>query len=97
MDTQKKITTAIDSDISAEEKRILDESTDYDLSGDDRILKKAELDNTDEEGEPLNEKNSADDISGNDLDIPGTEDDDEDEMIGEEDEENNGYSEADTE
>jgi hypothetical protein len=97
MATQKKITPDIDSDITPEEKRMLDESTDYDLSGDDRVLKNAELDNTDNDGEALNEKNSADDISGSDLDIPGAEDDDANEMIGEEDEENNGYSEADTE
>jgi hypothetical protein len=31
-------------------------------------------------------------MSGNDLDVPGSEDDDADEEIGEEDEENNSYS-----
>ncbi len=39
-----------------------------------------------------NEKNFKDDKSGNDLDIPGAELDDEDERIGSEDEENNVYS-----
>ena len=51
----------------------------------------------DEDGDVLNEIEIADDNSGEDLDIPGAEDDDENESIGEEDEENNGYSEADTE
>lgn len=39
-----------------------------------------------------NEKNFNQDISGDDLDIPGTELDDDQENIGSEDEENNGYS-----
>jgi hypothetical protein len=39
-----------------------------------------------------NEKEFSDDESGNDLDIPGSELDDEQEMIGNEDEENNYYS-----
>ena len=39
-----------------------------------------------------NEKNFNKDKSGNDLDIPGSELDDEQEDIGSEDEENNGYS-----
>ena len=40
----------------------------------------------------LNEKNFEDDVSGNDLDIPGSELDDDQEKIGNEDEENNYYS-----
>ena len=39
-----------------------------------------------------NEKNFRDDVSGSDLDIPGSELDDEQENIGSEDEENNYYS-----
>ncbi len=39
-----------------------------------------------------NEKNYNQDHSGDDLDIPGSELDDEQEKIGSEDEENNGYS-----
>lgn len=39
-----------------------------------------------------NEKDFEEDVSGSDLDIPGTELDDEQELIGSEDEENNGYS-----
>lgn len=40
----------------------------------------------------FNEKNFNQDKSGSDLDIPGSELDDESEDIGSEDEENNGYS-----
>jgi hypothetical protein len=39
-----------------------------------------------------NEKNFEDDFSGDELDIPGAELDDAEELIGEEDEENNSYS-----
>jgi hypothetical protein len=39
-----------------------------------------------------NEKDFNDDVSGSDLDIPGSELDDEQEIIGSEDEENNYYS-----
>jgi hypothetical protein len=59
---------------------------------DDMNLRKATLDDTDEEGTPLNEGSFKRDTSGSDLDVPGSEDDDADEEIGEEDEENNPYS-----
>jgi len=39
-----------------------------------------------------NEKDFSEDVSGDDLDVPGSELDDEDEAIGSEDEENNYYS-----
>ncbi len=39
-----------------------------------------------------NESDFDDDVSGNDLDVPGSELDDEQELIGNEDEENNYYS-----
>ncbi len=40
----------------------------------------------------MNEKNFYDDMSGGDLDIPGSELDDQQESVGSEDEENNYYS-----
>lgn len=40
----------------------------------------------------MNEKDFSDDVSGSDLDVPGSELDDNQEMIGNEDEENNYYS-----
>lgn len=62
------------------------------IDSDDEELERAQLDDTDDDGEPLNEKSSASDQSGRDLDVPGAEDDDDNEDIGEEDEENNEFS-----
>lgn len=87
----------MDADISPEERQLLDESIENSFSRDNENLKRSALDNTDEEGVLLNEDSSADDYTGEDLDIPGADLDDDNELIGEEDEENNGYSEADTE
>jgi hypothetical protein len=56
---------------------------------DDEQLNNSDLDKTDNEGEMLNERS---DRSGKDLDVPGSEGDDANEKIGEEDEENNSYS-----
>ena len=99
MDKNQNITeNNEENSITPVEKAILDETLYNDsLSDDDNRLKRSHLDNTDNDGESLNEHSSADDVSGEDLHIPGAEDDDPDEMIGEEDEENNGYSVADTE
>jgi hypothetical protein len=78
-----------ENDIDAQEKDMLDNAG-HDV--DDNPMHRADLDDTDDDGELLNEKTSATDRSGSDLDVPGSEDDDEDEDIGEEDEENNSYS-----
>ena len=87
-----------DSFIPPAEKAMLDEAMHTDpLSQDEINLKHSSLDNTDEDGDTLNEMSVAVDVTGEDLDVPGAEDDDEDEIIGEEGEENNGYSQADTE
>ena len=48
--------------------------------------------NEDEEDGGNNEKDFTDDVSGDDLDVPGSELDDPQESIGSEDEENNYYS-----
>lgn len=81
-----------DSNVSETEKEDLENTADNMPAEDNINLRKASLDNTDDEGTPLNEGSFKDDITGNDLDVPGAEDDDEDEDIGEEDEENNDYS-----
>ncbi len=86
-----------DSNVSPAERALLDESIENSMTGDNMNLKKASLDNTDNDGEPLNEGSMSDDLSGEDLDIPGAELDDNNEDIGKEDEENNSYSQADTE
>ena len=78
-----------DANVSAEEKELLQETSESMASADDVAVKRAKLDETDLEGERLNEN---EDVSGKDLDVPGQEDDDANEEIGEEDEENNEYS-----
>lgn len=83
-----------DAEISPEERALLDAAGEDD---EERGLHRAELDDRDDDGELLNEVSAATDKSGRDLDVPGSEDDDDMEDIGEEDEENNSYSEADTE
>ncbi len=77
-----------DSNISEEELAILDAA---EGDTDEQALAGA-LDNSDDEGDPLNEKSFSDDLAGGDLDVPGSEADDKNEEIGEEDEENNNYS-----
>lgn len=84
-------------DISPEERDLLDKSfSDGDSKSEDE-LSRAQLDTTDEDGEPLAELSSGYAGTGSDLDVPGADDDDDMEAIGEEDEENNQYSDADTE
>ncbi len=77
------------STISKQEIDLLDQAGEDE---EEQQLHKAELDTTDEDGELLNEQSFADSKSGRDLDVPGTEEDDDNEDIGEEDEENNSYS-----
>lgn len=79
-----------DATVTEEEKDLLDASAEYDSDDEDEIrLRRALPDNKDSDGELLNESN---DLSGDDLDVPGAELDDSDENLGEEDEENNPYS-----
>lgn len=82
-------------DISPEERKLLDESMENMISRDNDHLRRSALDMADNDGELLNQASF--DLTGEDLDIPGAELDDEAEKTGGEDEENNGYSVADTE
>jgi hypothetical protein len=79
-------------DVTEEERELLEASANDMPTKDEQQLRKAELDAVDEDGEPLNEKTSANAGSGSDLDVPGADDDNQDESIGEEDEENNPFS-----
>ncbi|MBE7171229.1 MAG: hypothetical protein INR73_11600 [Williamsia sp.] len=80
------------SDISPLERSLLDDA-DADVPSDDNDrLKRTALDDTDDDGEPLNEASMGTDVNGKDIDVPGQDDDDPMEEIGEEDEENNEYS-----
>ncbi len=101
MNTDKKITNVpeedMNADISPVERSLLDQSIENSMSVDNDNLLHSTLDKVDEQGDLLNTESSANDFTGEDLDIPGAELDDAAEEIGEEDEENNGYSEADTE
>ena len=88
----ESLLTNTEGNVSAGEKRDL-EITDEDMpTKDDQNLRRASMDNTDNDGVSLNEKGFGRDVSGNDLDVPGAEIDDANEEIGEEDEENNPYS-----
>ncbi|MCW3090252.1 MAG: hypothetical protein JWP81_1321 [Ferruginibacter sp.] len=80
-----------DTDITPGELELLDAAGTKDIGDDEEQLTKAQLDNTDEDGDVLNESIG---FSGEDLDVPGAEADDDNEAIGEEDEENNSYSGA---
>lgn len=82
------------SDVSATEKELLQRSSESMASKEDEQWRESELDKTDDEGTPLNQKVN---YSGSDLDVPGSEDDDVNEKIGTEDEENNPYSLSDEE
>jgi len=81
-----------DSNVSREERRALANVDNREVDTEDEVLNEAALDSTDDDGDPLNEGSFGRDVSADDLDVPGSEDDDSDEAIGEEDEENNGYS-----
>jgi len=75
--------------VTDSERDLLQRSSESMATLDDDQLTKAELDMTDDEGTLLNEGSGR---GGKDLDIPGSEEDDANEQIGEEDEENNAYS-----
>ncbi len=82
-----------DSDVTDEEIQDLETSANVTPGEEDAdALRRASLDNTDEDGDPLNEGSFGEETSGADLDVPGAELDDENENIGAEDEENNTYS-----
>ena len=78
-----------DSNVTADEAEVLENSSATSGVDSDEDLEDADLDNEDFDGDELNEDI---DETGEDLDVPGSEDDDELEEIGEEDEENNSYS-----
>lgn len=85
--------TGGDGDVSRMEQGLLEKSADASGSDeDDEIMAISGLDDTDEDGDLLNEGSFDTDASGSDLDTSGTDEDDDLENIGEEDEENNLYS-----
>lgn len=91
-DEESGIIMGTDADVSPGEEKELQTTAEDMPTQDDSELRDAALDNTDTEGDPLNEGSFDSDVSGEDLDTPGSEDDNPDEAVGEEDEENNPYS-----
>jgi len=89
LDTDEDILTDKNLDVTTSERDLLQRSSESMATLDDEQLNNSDLDKTDDEGEMLNERS---DRSGKDLDVPGSEGDDANEKIGEEDEENNSYS-----
>src|ERR1700742_3008747 len=79
------------SNVSRDERRALASVDNREVDTEDEVLNQAALDSTDDDGDPLNEDSFGHDVSGDDLDVPGSEDDDSDEAAGDEDEENNEY------
>jgi hypothetical protein len=90
-DDSEDFTMGTDADVTREERLTL-ASDDYMPTKDEDKLIQASMDNTDFQGEPLNERGFGQSYSGKDLDVPGSETDNANERIGEEDEENNEYS-----
>lgn len=94
LDNDEDILADKASDVTPVEKEMLQRSSESMATKDDEQRRESQLDKTDNDGTPLNEKVN---VSGSDLDVPGSEDDDANENIGEEDEENNSYSLSDEE
>ncbi|MEO5684750.1 MAG: hypothetical protein ABIQ88_19065 [Chitinophagaceae bacterium] len=84
-----------EADVTPLEKKLLKKSAGHQPTDETADLDKLALDDRDNDGALLNEKGIRQDRSGEDLDIPGSEADDDNEDIGEEDEENNIYSQRD--
>lgn len=77
--------------VSRDERAAL-EDTEYMPSTDENNLRRARMDNTDFQNEPLNEKSFGEETSGDDLDLGGDSDLDHEGIPGREDEENENFS-----
>jgi hypothetical protein len=84
------------SNVTPDERRTLAGIDTHQAYSEDEVLNESALDNTDNDGDPLNEggfgRGLDEDVDGEDLDVPGSDEDEADEEIGEEDEENHEYS-----
>jgi hypothetical protein len=89
-DDDTKIVMGTEADVTAEDLAMLgDPDQDMDLN-DDELVRKEGLDDTDFDGDPLNEAAVDEASTGDDLDVPEEEEDDEKKT--EDDEENDYYS-----
>lgn len=91
LDDSEDFTPGTRGDVSRAQRKAL-EHTDYMPTQDEDNLMEARMDNLDFQGTPLDEKGFGEVRTASDLDVPGSENDDRNERIGEEDEENNDYS-----
>jgi hypothetical protein len=91
-DEDLELIMGTEADITNEEKETLKSGEEYMPTRDEGNLQRASLDNADLEGIQLNYESFGSERTGADLDVPGSEADDELESAGGEDEENNAYS-----
>ncbi|HYC27290.1 MAG TPA: hypothetical protein VEB42_00725 [Chitinophagaceae bacterium] len=91
-DEDNLIQMGTEADITAKDREMLKRGDDYMPTRDEDRLNQASMDNTDFEGEALNEAAFGPERTGGDLDTSGVDEDDAMEDIGEEDEENNQWS-----
>ena len=68
-----------DSDVRPDEKALLENMDEIESGTDDDFIKESSLDETDEDGTPLNESSLDQDVMGEDMDIPESTDDGSDE------------------
>ena len=86
------IVMGTEADISAEDVQVLQKAETYMPTRDEDQLQTAHMDNTDFEGEALNEASFGNEQSGRDLDIPANTDETRTDAMGQGDEENKHYS-----
>lgn len=91
LDDSEDFTEGTEADVSADERRTLADS-EYMPTRDEDNLKGARMDNVDFDNEPLNEKGFGQELSGNDLDVPGSRDETRTDAMGQGDEENKHFS-----
>jgi hypothetical protein len=89
---ETEIVMGTEADIPEDDKEMLERSDDFMPTKDDNNLRRASMDSTDFEGEPLNEGSFGQVISEGDLDIPENPAQSRTESMEQEDEENQSYS-----
>ena len=89
LDDNDDLDTELNSNVTKDERDLLQKSAESLGTDDDLALENVALDDTDEDGTPLNEN---DNQSGKDLDVPDDDDNSTDDDSTDEDEENDSYS-----
>ncbi|HWJ26322.1 MAG TPA: hypothetical protein VNS32_07245 [Flavisolibacter sp.] len=91
LDDSEDLNAGTQFDVTADERRTL-EDDEYLPTTDENNLRRARMDDSDFQGEGLNEASFGDEDTGEDLDVPGTTDETTTSAMGEGDEENKYYS-----